>query len=104
MSRRSRFGVVALVAATVLAGAVPARAAGPDPYERQQRRQELRQQLEAERERWRAEGHGGGHPRSGSPHGFAPHGPGGGPPPGHGARLSPEERRALREALREHRP
>jgi len=100
-----------LATATLFAG--PLRASGLDPEAREQRRQELRRQLEAERERWRAEGHAGGHRRHAGPHGFAAPGAGAGPPAGYpagpphgagGARLTPEERRSLRDALREHRP
>lgn len=112
MSRHRKSVLLALLAAaTLVAG--PSRASGLDPEAREQRRQELRRQLEAERERWRAEGYAGGHRRPAGPHGFAPPGAGaghpaahpGGPPHGAGdARLTPEERRALRDALREHRP
>lgn len=71
---------------------------------------ELRQQLEGERDRFR------GDPRRGMPGGsgpgaapgFAPPGhgmPGYGPPPAHGGqRMSPEERRTLRQELRRQRP
>jgi len=75
-------------------GPVTARGAeDTDPQgrmERQQRRMELREQLESERARWRHEAHPGGRGEQGAR-------------PGHG-RLSPEERRELRDALRERRP
>jgi hypothetical protein len=97
-----RWSFSLLLCLQVLLSAGPAAARPPgDDAERQQRRAELRQQLEAERDRWRADGQRGGH-RGGPPHGSLP-------PPGHGghhggARLSPEERRALRQDLREQRP
>lgn len=105
-----------IAALALVAGAAQARPPA-DELERRANRQELRQQLQVERERWQAarpERGGGPHgdPRSGQgppaghgpPPGFgAPHGPG--HPGGHmGRRLSPEERDALREALRPPRP
>lgn len=123
MSRRLFLPVVALVVAATCATPVATQAQAVDPataYERQQRRQELRQQLQAERHRWRADGHGGADaPMRGEMHRGVPMTPpvplGAMPPAsatmpphpgpdGRGGRLSPEERRALREALRDHRP
>jgi hypothetical protein len=89
-----------LLCLQVLLSAGPAAARPPgDEGAREQRRMELRQQLEVERERWRADGQRGAH-RGGPPQGVGP--------PGHGAqhggaRLSPEERRALRQELRQQR-
>jgi hypothetical protein len=112
VSHHGKSVLLALLATATLV-VEPSSAAGLDPEAREQRRQELRRQLEAERERWRAEGHAGGHRRHAGPHGFAAPGPGAGPPGGYpagspygagGARLSPEERRSLRDTLREHRP
>jgi len=69
-----------------------------DEAERQQRRLELRRQLEGERERW-----GGPAPHRGEPPGHRM--PQHGMPPGQGgARMTPDERRALRRDLREQRP
>jgi hypothetical protein len=121
-------GVLTLLSAAPVAARPPS-----DDAERAQRRSELRQQLEGERERWRGgpgrDGPPGQYrPLSPGPHGpNGPHGPpgswGGVPPeravpPGPGPdahrwrgsggddghRLSPEERRALRQELRRQRP
>jgi hypothetical protein len=127
-SGRALWAIGVLVAAGVVAS--PALARGDDP-ERQARRHELRQQLQAERERWRGDerGRGGWPPAAHAPggaHAVPPGGawgpaPGGGgagpapgyaPPPGYGGgpgwggghRLSPDERRALRQDLRQQRP
>jgi len=117
-----RWSSCLLLCLQVLLCAGPAWARPPgEDGDRQQRRMELRQQLEAERDRWHADG------RRGYPQG--PMGPGGrgdgaqpgyGPPPGYGGpprhgqppgyappeggRLSPDERRALRQDLRRLRP
>jgi hypothetical protein len=105
-----------IAAAAVGASAVQARSPA-DELERRANRQELRQQLQGERERWQ----GGRSERGGGPHGDARsgHGPpaGYGPPAGFGTphgqghpgghmgrRMTPEERDALREALRPQRP
>jgi len=97
----ARWSFCLLWCVQVLLSAGPAAARPPgDEGERQQRRMELRQQLEAERDRWRADGPRGG-PRGGPPRDAAPPGHAG---PHGGARLSPEERRALRQELRQQRP
>lgn len=98
---RSALRPLLCVLALIIAGQASARQG--DDAERQQRRMELRQQLEGERERWqsdprRGDGRSGrqgaGQGEAGMPH----HG-------GHGgARLSPDERRALRRDLRDQRP
>lgn len=89
-----------LCCALALLAAGPALARPPvDEAERQQRRLELRRQLEGERERWSGphQRAPGGPPAYGTPHhGMAP-------VPG-GARMTPDERRALRRDLREQRP
>jgi hypothetical protein len=88
-----------MLLAALLVTAAPAWARPPDDDERVQRRLELRRQLEAERERWALEGgphRAGRHPSGHPPQGWAP---------AHGSsRLTPEERRALRQELREQRP
>ena len=117
-SGRALWGCGLLLATWV---AAPAHARGDDA-ERQARRHELRQQLQAERERWRGDergrGPGGpGAPGYGAPPGYGPPpgyrappayapSPGAGPPPGWGGghRLTPDERRALRQELRQQRP
>ena len=103
MNGIQRFGWIA--AGALLLAAAPAfgrdgGAADHHRAEREQRRQELRQQLESERARWRHEGRPGERAGPGGPAWAEPRHPG---HPGAG-RLSPEERRALRETLREHRP
>lgn len=113
---RALCGVGVLIATLVVA--TPAFARHDDP-DRQARRHELRQQLQAERERWRGEerGRGGWGPAPGAggpypaPPAYAPPpgygaSPGYAPAPGHGGghRLSPDERRALRQELRQQRP
>jgi Ni/Co efflux regulator RcnB len=99
--RRFGFRLLVCVLALMIAGQASARQG--DGAEREQRRMELRQQLQGERDRWQAdprrnEGHpgrqGGGRGEAGMPH----HG-------GHGgAKLSPDERRALHRDLRDQRP
>jgi uncharacterized membrane protein len=112
---RWSFCLLLCLQALLWAGPASARPPGEEG-ERQQRRMELRQHIEAERERWHADGRRGGAQAPGGPgpRGDAPpaHGYGGpmrhGQPPGFappaGGRLSPEERRALRQELRNQRP
>jgi hypothetical protein len=119
MGRAGR-AVCAVGLVAVLAAATPALARDEGP-EREARRHELRQQLRAERERWLAEGRRPGGPWGppaglpGAMSGARPadpahfQGPGYGPAPGPGGwggghRLSPDERRELRQTLRQHRP
>jgi len=113
------------LAGLVLAGPAHARGGPDDDPDRQARRMELRRQLEAERERWRAEPGEMRRQRQGfvAPPGYLPGPPpaaadagprGDGPmypaAPGPGAatpggpRLSPEERRVLRQELRQQWP
>ncbi len=107
-----------LLSLQVLLCAGPAWARPPgDDADRQQRRMELRQQLEAERDRWHADGRRGhqqgpvgpGARGDGPPPGYGYGGPPRhGPPPGfvppEGGRLSPDERRKLRQELRQQWP
>ncbi|MFZ4761080.1 MAG: hypothetical protein ACOYLX_23180 [Burkholderiaceae bacterium] len=101
----------------VLAGPAYARGGADDDPDRQARRMELRRQLEAERERWRAEpgemrrqrqgfvappGASEAAPRSYGP--MHPAAPAQGAPGPGAPRLTPEERRALRQELRQQWP
>ncbi len=96
-----RFGFRPLVCLLALFIAGQASARQGDDAERKQRRMELRQQLEGERDRWNADPRRGeGRPgRQGQGEAGMPHHGGHG-----GARLSPDERRALRRDLKDQRP
>jgi hypothetical protein len=102
---RRRESILLLCCALALGVPGAARARPPhDDGERQQRRAELRQQLQAERERWHGDGMRRGD--AGRPYGASPGRPGEGavPPPHGGHRMTPEERRALRQDLRRQQP